>query len=87
MAEKHIPRWQQGFRPGPAYEDTWLKMSPRERRWSFMFDMRVVALVVLGMIVATALGHMTPKQLWGMIVFIAIFLGILFAGNRGPIDR
>lgn len=86
MAQKPIPRWQQGFRPW-AHEDTWLKMSPRERRWSFMFDMGVVAVVVIGIIVVTALGYMTPKQLWGMIVFIAIFLGVLFAGNRDPIDR
>ncbi len=86
MAEKPIPRWQQGFRPW-AFEADWLRMSPRERRWSFRFDMVVVALVVIASMVATAFGKMTPKDFWGLIVFIVIGLGILFAANRDPIEK
>lgn len=86
MANKPIPRWQQGFRPF-AFEDIWLKMTPEQRRADFLFDMAVVAVIVIAMIIATTLGLMTSNEFWKLIGFMAIFLGILFASNRGPIEK
>lgn len=82
--EKPIPRWQQGFRSS-AYEDLWLKMTAKERRWHFLFDMGVVALVILGMLVCVALGVMTWADFRSVMIVIAIGLFVLFAGNRDRI--
>ena len=83
--EKPIPRGQQGFRPS-AYEDLWLKMTPKERRWHFLFDMGVVAVVILGMLVCVALGVMNWDDFRSVMLAIGIILFFLFAGNRDPIE-
>lgn len=83
--EKPVPRWQQGFRPH-AFEDTWLRMTPRERRTSFVIDMIIVA-IVLGIALAMVpFGLMSMSGFWSLFKVVAILLVFLFAANRDPVS-
>ncbi len=81
MDKRPIPRFLQGFEPGPAYRDAWRSMTPSERRADFLFDMGVVA-VVLALVAIFA-----PQYFSQMLGIVAILLALLFAGNTGRVKN
>ncbi len=47
MPEKPIPRWQQGFEPGPGFRDMWRSMTPERRRKDFLIDIRIIVIALI----------------------------------------
>lgn len=48
---KFIPEVRKPW--NPVFRDTWERMTPDERRWSFLFDAALILVVILTVVIAS----------------------------------